>query len=471
MNRSEAPWGKVVPEPSEQGARAPTLTSVRPTVYDGPFTEADARRLLWRAGFGPAPGQAAQLASLGLRGAVLSLTRPQGPGQLIGPAPHDDKGRPLDPVNVWGDDHCWWLDRMVRTDQPLIERMTLIWHSWFATSVEGSTQALMLRQNRMMRSHALGNFLSLFLDVTVDPAMLLWLSGSSNTKWSPNENYGREMMELFSLGADQGYTQHDVHQQARALTGWTNDWDQSLGPVRFRYDPKLHDRGVKTIFGRRGRWGWQDSCRLCVQHPDHPAFMVGKLWGYFIPVPPPAADLAALERIYVQGGFEVRPLVEAILQHPLLYAGPRMVSPPVVYFAGLMRGSGQFVTTTDWAWICQEAGQKLFDPPNVAGWDYSRWIDTGTWQGRFQGVEWLLEPRHLSGEAYPVDETPEQALERALGFWGKPALSSITTQRLLQYGRDVEATIRWNWQQSGYRVLRQNSLRALIASSPDMHTS
>ena len=101
----------------------------------------------------------------------------------------------------------------------------------------------MLRQNRMMRARALGNFHDLLVEVTADPAMLLWLSGTSNTKYSPNENYGREVMELFTLGADRGYSQHDVHQQARALTGFTNDWHEASGPVNFRFDPDLHDDG------------------------------------------------------------------------------------------------------------------------------------------------------------------------------------------------------------------------------------
>jgi uncharacterized protein (DUF1800 family) len=429
---------------------------------------------MWRAGFGPKPGQAAKLAKLGLQGAVLSLTRPRGPERLIGPNPTNSNGQPLDPVNVWGDDHVWWLDRMVRTNQPLKERMTLIWHSWFACSVEESTQALMLGQNQMLRSHALGNFLELFLHVTKDPAMLLFLSGSSNTKDSPNENYGREMMELFSLGADRGYTQHDVHEQARALTGWTNDWDQTLGPVRFRFDPTLHDPGAKRIFGHRGHWNWRDSCRLCVHHRMHPSFMVSKLWGYFIPVAAPARDQRALERLYVQSGFEVRPLVEAILQHPLLYTGPRMVSPPVVYFAGLMRAAGQYVTTNDWSWIGQISGQRLFAPPNVAGWDYTRWVDTATWMGRLTGLDTMLNGQEIkdgNNATYPTDEGPEAALTKALDFWGTPALSTATTRSLIQFGRDVESKMTEDWEQVTYRILRQNALRALIASSPDLHTS
>ena len=198
---------------------APLSPSPIPTLT-GRFTASHAARLLWRAGFGPRWGEAARLARLGLDGAVASLTRPVGPARLSGRPPHDDNGQPLDPLNVYGHDHCWWLDRMIRSDQPLTERMTLIWHSWFATSLDASTAALMLRQNRMMRAGALGNFHDLLVQVTQDPAMLLWLSGTDNTKYSPNENYAREVMELFTLGADRGYSQADVQGQARALTGF-----------------------------------------------------------------------------------------------------------------------------------------------------------------------------------------------------------------------------------------------------------
>jgi len=212
-------------------------------VLGGRFTERHATRLLWRAGFGPSRGQVAELVGLGLDGAVSSLTRPSGPARLIGKPPHDAHGQPLDPFNVWGHDHCWWLDRMVRSDQQLIERMTLIWHSWFATSIEASSAQLMIGQNEMMRARALGNFHDLLVQVTCDPAMLLWLSGTSNTKYSPNENYAREVMELFTLGADRGaYTQRDVHEQARALTGFTYDWSNA-GATNFHFDPKLHDPG------------------------------------------------------------------------------------------------------------------------------------------------------------------------------------------------------------------------------------
>ena len=136
--------------------------------------------MLWRAGFGPSPGEARKLARKGLKGAVQSLTRPKGAAKLRGPAPQDEDGLPLAPADAYGHDHLWWLDRMVRSNQPLIERMALCWHDWFATADVGQAQ-LNLNQNDLFRRRALGKFSDLLLDVTVDPAMLIWLSGNENT--------------------------------------------------------------------------------------------------------------------------------------------------------------------------------------------------------------------------------------------------------------------------------------------------
>ena len=151
--------------------------------------------------------------------------------------------------------------------------------------------------------------------------MLLWLNGSDNSSWSPNENYAREMMELFTLGAGRGYTESDIRQQARALTGFRNDWRSGVGSVNFRYDPKAHDAGTKTIFQAPGAFTWKDSVRLAVTHPNHPSFFVGKLWSYFIAGAPDDATARALEHLYVSSGYAVKPVVAAILKHPALYDG------------------------------------------------------------------------------------------------------------------------------------------------------
>jgi len=265
-------------------------------VYRGPFRRAQAERLLWRAGFGPRPGEAERLAKQDLDEAVHSLTHPRSRG-LRGPAPTVD-GRRLAPNDVWGHDVLWWLDRMVRTEAPLVERMTLVWHDWFATSKAMVDGRWMLSQNELLRGHALGNFRTLVRDITKDPAMLVWLNGVENTREEPNENYARELQELFTLGAGRGYTEGDVREMARALTGWRADWQNGVGMTNFRFDRGAHDPGPTRIYGRRARRDWRDAADAAVGHKRHPSFFVTKLWGYFIPTPPPPATRRALERLY-----------------------------------------------------------------------------------------------------------------------------------------------------------------------------
>lgn len=440
-------------------------------VYDGRFEAKHAERLLWRAGFGPRPGEAQKLARRGLKRAVLSLTRPRGAAKLIGPAPVDDDGLPLDPANAYGHDVLAWLDRMVRSNQPLIERMALNWHDWFATGDVGQSQ-LSLDQIELFRRRGLGSFLDLFLDVTVDPAMLIWLSGNENTADGPNENYGREMMELFSLGADAGYSEDEVREQARALTGWTNDWDDDIGAHNFHFDPELHDFGTKRIFGQSGNFDWRDSCRLCVSHPAHAGFLVNKLWAYFIPKPPSKKTLRDLKRLYVKRKYAIRPVVEAILMHPALHTGPRMIKPPIVQIAGMLRARRAGITTDSWVWISDEAGQRPLDPPNVAGWDETRWLDTARLSGRWTAAAHITEEDEIDSDApYDAKETPKEALNRALKYWGKPTLTDKTRKELLRFGNRVEGVATEDWQRETYRALRQNALRILIATSPDYESA
>jgi uncharacterized protein (DUF1800 family) len=446
-------------------------------VHRGPFGEEQARRLLWRAGFGPRPGQAARLAGLGLDRAVHALTHPAS-ARLVGPSPHDEHCAPLAPRDVWGHDHLWWLDRMVRTQAPLIERMTLVWHDWFATSKTGGpTQTLMLRQNALLRRRALGSFEALALDVTRDPAMLLWLNGSSNSKWAPNENYARELQELFTLGAGRGYGEGDVRQMARALTGWRADWRDGVGMTNFRFDPEFHDRGRTRIYGRRGRHDWRDAADLAVGHRLHPSFFVTKLWGYFIPTPPPPGTRRALERLYRRSGHDIRPVVAAILRHPALHTGPRMVKPPVVYIAGLLRALGRGIDTDAWSWLSEMSGQTLFQPPNVAGWDDTRWIDTATWRGRWMAANYALEGHTLAPDPektkYPSmrEQSPAEAVDAAHRFWGRPTLTRATRVELVGFAQRAKAVAKEPWEQESYAILRQNALRMLIATSPDLHTS
>jgi uncharacterized protein (DUF1800 family) len=445
-----------------------------PPVYTGPFGPRQAERLLWRAGFGPRKGEEAALARRGLDGAVAHLLSP-GPERLVGRPPKVN-GHKLFPTDKFGHDHLWWIDRMARTSRPLVERMTLVWHDWFATSNEGvGSQRLMIKQNYMFRRLGLGSFTDLAAHVTANPAMLLYLSGLNSEKGAPNENYARELMELFTLGHGSGYTERDVREQARALTGWTATYRNGVGWVRFRFDRSRHDDAMKVVFGKTGPFTWSQAVQLAVDHPAHAPFLTRKLWGYFIPVPADADTQAGLEALYLQSGRQIRPVLAAILKHPLLYTGPRMVKPPAVYLAGMLRVLGDRVATEDYVWLSALAGQLLFYPPNVSGWNDDRWLDTSTFRAR-----WLLARRVLQTHALHPDHTrrgqvpadPEKLVQHALEFWGSPAVSDATRSALLAYaGKVMGAAVADEGRQRAFPPMTLNALRHLVAVSPEMQTA
>jgi len=469
---------KVSRKPIGPPASPPPPSNTPPPTYSEPTTLQHMRRLLWRAGFGPQPGQAEALVGQPLQQVIYSLTRPSGAATLSGPAPTNEDGNPLAPADAWGDDHCWWLDRMVRSNQQLVERMTFIWHDWFANSNEKvGSQQTMLDQNQLFREMALGSFQDLFMAVTRNPAMLIFLDGIYNSANNPNENYAREMMELFSLGADRGaYSEDDVREMARALTGWTAEWTEA-GYANFRFDAGEHDEESKTVFGRTGNWNWEDAVHLCLGHPLHASFFVTKLWSYFIPTPPDEATLASLQGLYLSSGFGIGAVLEAILMHPDFYEGPELLTPPVVYNAGLLRASGRYIDTTAWTWLCSAAGQQLFYPPNVSGWDFTRWLDTSTAKARWELARYVTAKNYANpwpsqGEPeYDKTEEPQTAMWNAMQYWGRPLLTGESEDCIATFAQNSIGLASADWEQSPYRAIRQNALRMLIATAPDMQVS
>jgi Protein of unknown function (DUF1800) len=149
-----------------------------------------------------------------------------------------------------------------------------------------------------------------------------------------------------------------------------------------------------------------------------------------------------------------------------------MVIPPIVFCAGLLRAQNATIETDAWSWIGEQAGQRLFMPPNVAGWDYAHWLDTSRWAGRFTAVTYAMQPRVLDTDAksYPVREGPAAAVSRALQYWGDPPLSSQTHRHLLAFSRRAQRGITADWERVTYRILRQNALRALIPTTPEWQT-
>jgi uncharacterized protein (DUF1800 family) len=382
-------------------------------------------------------------------------------------------GQPLDPVNEWGHDVLWWLDRMVRSPRPLQEKLTLFWHDHFATTDQDTP--LMLAQNRTLRRHALGRFPELLRDITRDPAMLLHLSLADSDPEAPNENFARELMELYTLG--RGYRESDIRQASRALTGFRSDW-QDDGNVRTYYDREYHDPGRKRIFGKRGRFDWQDVLRLCVRHPAHASFITGKLWEFFVGSPPPRAQRARLASLYRRSKYRVKPVVGAILAHPALYReldAPGMVKAPVVLLAGALRSTGQRVEREDWAWLLNGMGQTPFRPPSVAGWEWgTAWLSTNSMRVRFDVANYLVDTPGLqvADEATPAGLSPAQALGRARRSVGEPWISARTRRELLKVAKRLLGDRElpdggWRPPKQQRADMCQRVLRQLLLSGPD----
>ena len=433
------------------------------------WTEAHVRRVFWRAGFGATQAEARRWAARG-QAATLKWILDGRPGpQLRGPAPSVD-GKPLDPANEYGHDVLWWLDRMVRSQRPLVEKLTLFWHDHFATADQDTP--LMLAQNQKLRRGALGSFRSLLREITRDPAMQLFLSLADSDKRAPNENYARELMELFTLGS--GYGERDVREAARALTGWESRWahDQFRG---IRFNAEAHDAGVKRIFGRRGRFGTDDVLDLVVAHRRHAPFLVTKLWSFFVTEPPRRSTVRALAALYRRSGLRIKPVVGAILAHPALYRSleaPDMVKAPIVLVAGALRAAGQGIRTDDWTWLLSNMGQTLFQPPSVAGWDWGpAWMSSNSMRARFDFANVMLDQPGLKVPDDSGDAALASAdqLGRASDAAGGPWVAPDTRAALISLAdgayRDLRAS---NVEGRRTRAtLLQRSLRHLMLSGPD----
>ncbi len=292
-----------------------------------------------------------------------------------------------------------------------------------------------------------------------------------NRKSYPNENFAREMMELFSLGADRGaYTETDIREQARALTGWTFEESNARGTYGFHVEPRRHDSGRKTVFGRTGDWNWADAVRLCVENPYHPSFFVTKLWSYFVGSAPSPAIRDGLVRTYLSTHHGIRSVLGEILMSPDFYEGPPMVKPPVVHLASMLRAVGRGIDTTAWIELCEEAGQLLFWPPNVSGWDDTRWLDTARMRARWNIVDEVIAGIAYDhfGDPYSETETAEEAVGRALAAWGSPEVRPAHRAELLDFAARTEGLIAASGAPGPYRGLRQNALLQLIGVSPDL---
>ena len=283
----------------------------------------------------------------------------------------------------------WWANRMLTTRRPLEEKLTLFWHGHFATGENKVRDyRMMLRQNQMFRANASGTFRGLLVGLLKDPAMLVYLDNGENIKAHPNENFGRELLELFTMGVG-NYSERDVREAARAFTGWTND------VLVFKLDAEQHDAGQKTFLGRTGPLGGEDIIDIILAQQVTAEFMAAKLYRFFVREEIGGAVKAGLGRTFRESGYQLKPLLKRIFLSKDFYSGPSVatqIKSPVHLVVSTYRKMGltEVPTIPDFGGMTASLGQSLFDPPNVAGWAGGRtWITPSTLLERgnlFRGV-------------------------------------------------------------------------------------
>ncbi len=272
----------------------------------------------------------------------------------------------------------WWANRMLTTRRPLEEKLTLFWHGHFATGENKVRDyRMMLRQNEMLRARASGTLRELLVGILKDPAMLVYLDNGENVKKHPNENFGRELLELFTMGVG-NYTERDVREAARAFTGWSND------VLVFKFDAARHDDGEKTFLGRTGRFDGEHVIDIILEQPVTAEFIAAKLYRYFVREDISDSVKKDLGRSFRESGYQIKPLLKRIFLSkdfygPLSYA--TQIKSPVHLVVSTYRRMGltEVPTIPDFGRMTAGLGQSLFEPPNVAGWAGGRtWITPAT---------------------------------------------------------------------------------------------
>ncbi|MCU0752514.1 MAG: DUF1800 domain-containing protein [Akkermansiaceae bacterium] len=278
----------------------------------------------------------------------------------------------------------WWFRRMAKTASPLREKMTLFWHDHFATSIQKVKQpALMLKQNELFRSHALGSFKDLTQAILLDPAMMLYLDTRSSRKGMPNENFAREVMELFTLG-EGNYTEQDIREAARAFTGY--DLNRFTG--RVSHNKRQWDGSPKTVFGKTGPFDGSDVINLIFEKPGPATFMVEKIWEFFVYDDPSPSAIESLAGTFRNGGYRMEPLLREIFMSREFYSEAAIrsqIKSPVQFIIQLLKQLEIADPPNGFPIMAQQQlGQVLFMPPNVAGWDWGQaWINTNTLLTRY----------------------------------------------------------------------------------------
>jgi uncharacterized protein (DUF1800 family) len=395
-------------------------------------------RLVHRFGLGPKPGEYLQLLNAGVpqaRTRILAHRADPGLKALVTPQYKDLGQAPSDPTasseywtEVWEQSltvGVWWMDRMVLADYPFIERMTWFWHGHWATSISKVSFARPMKiQNDTLRSHALGNFADMSRAMVQDCALIYWLDGEENVSYSPNENLGREYMELFTLGVG-NYSQTDVHQAALALSGYNVDLTAGTSTfmAKQHYDKPVSVLGKRAVLDSRTLSDW------IVSRPENAKFIARRMWFRFVSttVPPPTT----LAKIFESR--EIAPLISAIARDPAMRRPQySQAKSPVEWFVSACRAlritPSKLGNPSDLSWLLSSMGQFPFNPPSVGGWPYDEaWLTAAAIQYRVNLASTLVQ----KGDLTPITSVPKSKMVQAAADWLGVAQWSTRTERAL----------------------------------------
>lgn len=424
--------------------------------------------LLRRFGLGASEAELDFYLSGGIAGAIDKLINyesiPDEPVPLEAMRP-DDRNIPMPLLQLW------WLLRIASSRRPLQEKMTLFWHDHFATSAQKVTGSLiMYEQNETLRANATGRFQALLSAVSKDPAMLFWLDNQYNVKGKPNENFAREVMELFTLGIG-NYSEKDVQEAARAFTGWTIRRRnlRDIGDVKgklpsnvfFQFVPNLHDSGTKTILGNTGNFDGDDVLGILCGHPRTAYYLTEKIWSYFVYPEPEKAVVERHAKKFRDSGLDIKVLLRSIMEDPLFFSDKSeraIYKNPADFCLATIRqlGLGE-ATARAFAGGNQEGarprippilaaqqamksmGMDLLFPPDVNGWDGGpSWVTSATMVERIQWADRMFPVQLPSPQGgairsrkavfnFPImtlisdDPTPENLVSKLLSLFDAQA--------------------------------------------------
>jgi len=363
--------------------------------------------LLRRAGFGATPTELQHYQSIGYDRTLKELLHPE-------KVRNDDLDETITAQNFdftrIDDLKKWWIYRMTFTRRPLEEKITLFWHGHFATSIRkvGSVYAMYM-QNMLFRRQGLGNFHELLLATSRDPAMIIWLDNQQNRKGKPNENYAREIMELFSLGIG-NYTEEDIKEAARAFTGWETK------PDGFNFNAGQHDYGQKTFLGQTGNFNGDDIVAILVKQPALAKFIAKKMCKFFVSDQPSDTIIADVAGAYSAKGENIKKMLTVLFEHDEFKskaAYHAKIKSPCELVIGTLKSLQVQKLDPDLANQMNRMGQGLFEPLNVKGWDGGQaWIATDTMMERFNFATRMTQQKFDAIEGYisPTDLVQQQGL-------------------------------------------------------------